>query len=374
MSTKILKVRGRREMARWVNFPLDLYKNCEYYVPSLRGDEFDTFNPKKNDAYEYCEAECYLAYKDGKIAGRVAAIIHHNANKKWGKETVRFGWIDFIEDREVLKALIDAVEDFGRQRGCTEINGPLGFTDMDREGLLVEGYDVLSSFTCIYNYPYYDPMLAELGFTKDVDWTQRVVDLEPELPKMFKLAPYIEERSNIHIAGGKSMKEIARRYGMEIFHMYNESFAPLYGFAPLTDRQIKAYLATYVPILDPDFVAIAVNDQDKPIGFAFCVPTLATAVKKSNGRLLPFGIFRILRALKKPTALEALLIGVLPEFQGAGAPVLLFKKIHESCIKRGVTRIILNPQLEENYKVQTLFEQYKPTFYTRRRSYIREIK
>ena len=361
-------------MARWVNFPLDLYKNCEYYVPSLRGDEFDTFNPKKNDAYEYCEAECYLAYKDGKIAGRVAAIINHNANKKWGKKTVRFGWIDFIEDREVLKALIDAVEDFGRQRGCTEINGPLGFTDMDREGLLVEGYDVLSSFTCIYNYPYYDPMLAELGFTKDVDWTQRVVDLEPELPKMFKLAPYIEERSNIHIAGGKSMKEIARRYGMEIFHMYNESFAPLYGFAPLTDRQIKAYLATYVPILDPDFVAIAVNDQDKPIGFAFCVPTLATAVKKSKGRLLPFGIFRILRALKRPTALEALLIGVLPEFQGAGAPVLLFKKIHESCIKRGVTRIILNPQLEENHKVQTLFEQYKPTFYTRRRSYIREIK
>ena len=361
-------------MNRWVDFPLNLYKDCPNYVPALRGDEFDTFNPKKNDAYEYCKAECYLALKDGKVAGRVAAIINKNANERWGKKVVRFGWIDFIEDREVLKALIDAVEAFGRQRGCTEINGPLGFTDMDREGLLVEGYENLSSFTCIYNYPYYDTMLAELGFSKDVDWTQRVVDLEPHLPRMFKLAPYIEERSKIHIAGGKSMREIAKRYGMEIFHMYNESFAPLYGFAPLTDRQIKAYLATYVPILDPDFVAIVVNEQDKPIGFAFCVPTLATAVKKSRGRLLPFGIFRILRALKKPTALEALLIGVLPEFQGAGAPVLLFKKIHESCIKRGVTRIILNPQLEENHKVQTLFEQYKPTFYTRRRSYIREIK
>ena len=237
----------------------------------------------------------------------------------------------------------------------------------------MEGYENLSSFTCIYNYPYYGAMLEELGFKKDVDWTQRVVDLAPELPKMFKLAPYIEERSKIHIAEGKNMNELNKRYGMEIFHMYNESFAPLYGFAPITDKQIESYLATYIPILDPDFVAIAVNEEDKPIGFAFCVPTLATAVKKSNGRLLPFGIFRILKALKHPTGLEALMIGVLPEYQGAGAPVLLFKKVHESCIKRGVSRIILNPQLEENFKVQTLFEQYNPTFYTRRRSYVKTI-
>ncbi|MBR6458277.1 MAG: GNAT family N-acetyltransferase [Bacteroidales bacterium] len=373
MSTEILKVSNRRQMGKWVDFPLELYKDCENYVPALRGDEFDTFNPKKNDAYEYCEAECYLAYKDGKVAGRIAAIINHSANKRWGKNEVRFGWIDFIEDMEVLKALIKAVEDYGRSKGCTEITGPLGFTDMDREGLLVEGYENLSSFTCIYNYPYYDKMLSELGFDKDVDWTQRVVDLAPELPKMFKLAPYIAERSKLHIAEGKSMQDLSKRYGMEIFHMYNESFAPLYGFAPLTDKQIKGYLATYIPILDPDFVAVVVTDEDKPIGFAFCVPTLATAVKKSKGRLLPLGIFRILKALKHPTALEALMIGVLPEYQGAGAPVLLFKKIHESCIKRGVSRIILNPQLEENFKVQTLFEQYNPSFYTRRRSYVKTI-
>lgn len=373
MSTKIVKVTNRRLMNRWVDFPLDLYKDCENYVPALRGDEFDTFNPKKNDAYEYCEAECYLAYKDDKVAGRIAAIINHNANKRWGKNEVRFGWIDFIEDMEVVKALIGAVEQFGRERGCTEITGPLGFTDMDREGLLVEGYENLSSFTCIYNYPYYDKLLSELGFAKDVDWTQRTVEITEERPKMFKLAPYIAERSGLKVAEGKSMQDLSRRYGMEIFHMYNESFAPLYGFAPLTDKQIKGYLATYIPILDPDFVSVVVNQEDKPVGFAFCVPSLAIPIKKSKGRLLPLGIFRILHALKHPTGLEALMIGVLPEYQGAGAPVLLFQKIHENCLKRGVHKVILNPQLEENFKVQTLFEQYKPSFYTRRRSYVKTI-
>ena len=373
MSTKILKVENKKQMRQFVDFPLDLYKNCENYVPALRGDEFDTFNPKKNDAYEYCEADCYLAEKDGKTVGRVAAIINHNANEKWGKKVVRFGWIDFIEDKEVLRALIDAVEDFGRKRGCTEITGPLGFTDMDREGLLVEGYENLSSFTCIYNYPYYDPMLAELGFSKDVDWTQRTVELSDEFPKMYDLAPRIEERSGIRVLKGMSMNQLAKRYGMEIFHLYNKSFAPLYGFAPLTDKQIKAYLATYVPILDPDFVAVAVNKEDKPVGFCFCVPTLSTAIKKSGGRLFPLGLFRILKALKKPSALEALLIGVLPEYQGSGAWVLLFKYLHQNCIKRNVHKMIMNPQLEENVKVQTLFTQYNPQFYTRRRSYVKAI-
>ncbi|MCR5547365.1 MAG: GNAT family N-acetyltransferase [Bacteroidales bacterium] len=373
MAVLLKTVKTRCELRKFIDFPLGLYKDCENYVPALRGDEFDTFNPKKNDAYEFCDAECYLAEKDGKLAGRVAAIVNHKANETWNQEVVRFGWLDFIDDIEVLAALLDKVAAFGRARGCKYIKGPLGFTDMDREGLLVDGYENLSSFTCLYNYPYYDTLLAKLGFTKDVDWTQRVVEIGEDYPPMFQFADMIEKRFDLHVYKGRSTKEMADRYGMAIFHMYNETFAPLFQFAPLNDKQIKTYLKTYVPILDPDFVAVVINGEDKPVGFCFCVPTLSRAIKASDGKLFPLGLFRILKALRKNDTLEALLIGVLPEYQGKGASVLLFKHIHENCIKRGVKRMILNPQLEENFKVQSLFEQYKTSPYTRRRSYIKEI-
>ena len=367
MSIRIEKVESRKQMKQFVAFPLYLYKHCEIWVPALEGDEYDTFNPEKNGAYDFCEADCFLAYRGNEIVGRVAAIINHKADD--AKNIVRFGWLDFIEDKEVLKALIDTVADWGKQRGRTDMHGPWGFTDMDKEGLLVEGYEHLSPFTCLYNFPYYGEMLEQLGFTKDVDWTQRTLEVSKELPSMFQFTNLIEERFKVHIVQPKSMKQMSRQYGMEIFHMYNEAFAPLHGFAPLTDKQIKNYLATYVPILDKDFVAVVVNDNDKPVGFLFCVPSLSKAVKKANGRLFPFGFIHILRALKKNDTLEALIMGVLPEYQQCGIPVLLFKYLHENCIKRGIDTIIMNPQLEENYKVQSLFGDYKTEPFMRRRAY-----
>jgi len=374
MSTEIVKVVTKAQRKSFIRFPFSIYKNCENWVPALDGDEFDTFNPKKNEAYTFCEEESYLAYKDGKIAGRVSAIINKKANKLWKKNCVRFGWLDFIEDQEVLEALLGAVEKFGKERGCDEISGPWGFTDMDKEGALVEGYDKFSPFTCLYNYPYYDEMIKAAGFVKDVDWTQRLVKISPELPPMFQLADTIEKRYGIHIAKVKSMKDMSKRYGLGVFHMYNETFAPLFNFAPLTDSQIKNYLDTYVPILDPDFAVVCVNEKDEPVGFSFCVPTLSKAVKKSNGKLFPFGIVRILKALKKNDTLEALMIGILPEYQGKGASVLMFKEIHENCVRRGVTRMILNPQLEENFKVQSMFEQYEVEPFMRRRAYKKPLK
>ena len=326
-------------MKLFVAFPLRLYKDCANWVPALEGDEYDTFNPEKNGAYDFCEADCFLAYRGNEIVGRVAAIINHKANKDVKK--VRFGWLDFIEDEEVLKALLNIVTDWGKQRGCTEIVGPWGFTDMDKEGLLVEGYENLSPFTCLYNYPYY--------------------------------AHLIEERFGVHVVQPKSMKQMSKQYGMEIFHMYNDAFAPLMGFSPLTDKQIANYLDTYVPILDKDFVAVAVNKEDKPVGFLFCVPSLSKAVKKANGRLFPFGFIHILKALKKNDTLEALIIGVAPQYQGCGVPLLMFKYLHENCIRRGVGTIILNPQLEENYKVQSLFGDYKTEPFMRRRAYKKAI-
>ncbi len=371
MAVQITKVESRKQEKLFVTFPLKLYKDCENYVPALEGDEYDTFNPEKNGAYDFCEADRFLAYKDGKLVGRVAAILNHKADDE--QHLVRFGWLDFIEDEEVLRALLDTVTAWGKAHGCVELRGPWGFTDMDKEGLLVEGFEHLSPFTCLYNYPYYDAMLQKLGFVKDVDWTQRTLEVSTELPPMFQFTNLIEDRFKVHVVEPRSMKEMSNRYGMEIFHMYNEAFAPLHGFSPLTDKQIEAYLKTYVPILDKDFVALAVNADDKPVGFLFCVPSLSKAVKKSNGRLFPFGFLHILRALKKNDTLEALIMGVTPEYQQCGVPVLLFKYLHENCIKRGIHTIIMNPQLEENYKVQSLFGDYKTEPFMRRRAYRKAI-
>ena len=367
MSIRIVKVESHKQMKQFVTFPLKLYKHCENWVPALEGDEYDTFNPKKNGAYDFCEADCFLAWRDNEIVGRVAAIINHKADDE--KQLVRFGWLDFIEDEAVLRALMETVADWGARRGRIEMRGPWGFTDMDKEGLLVEGYEHLSPFTCLYNYPYYGTMLEQLGFTKDVDWTQRTLFVSKELPPMFQFTHLIEERFKVHVVYPRSTKELSARYGMEIFHLYNEAFAPLHGFSPLTDKQIEAYLKTYVPILDKDFVALAVNAEDKPVGFLFCVPSLSKAVKKSNGRLFPFGFLNILKALKKNDTLEALIMGVTPEYQQCGVPVLLFKYLHENCIKHGIDTIIMNPQLEENYKVQSLFGDYKTEPFMRRRAY-----
>ena len=373
MSVEIKTVRNRQNLKRFVDFPEKLYKDCDNWVPALRGDEFDTFDPKKNGAYDYCESECYLAVRGGEVVGRVAAIINHHANRDWGEEIVRFGWLDFIEDKEVLKALLDAVVAWGQARGCTKVKGHWGFTDMDKEGLLVEGFEHLSPFTCLYNYPYYDRLLQELGFSKDVDWTQRIAKVTDQLPPMFQFAGLIEQRYGLHVFQARSTKELADRYGLAIFHMYNETFAPLFQFTPLTDKQIDRYLKTYVPILRPEFVSVCLDKDDRPVGFTFCVPSLAKAVKKARGRLFPLGFVHILRALRRNDTLEALMIGVLPEYQGKGANVLMFKHIHENALKFGIDKMILNPQLEENFKVQSLFEQYETEPFMRRRAYSKKI-
>ncbi|MBR4660018.1 MAG: N-acetyltransferase [Bacteroidales bacterium] len=371
MSVDIVTVKSRSQLRDFIQFPDRLYKDCENWVPALQGDEYDTFDPGKNGAYDFCESECFLAYKDGKLAGRVAAIINHKADDEG--RIVRFGWLDFVGDKEVLEALIDTVAEWGKARDRVEIRGPWGFTDMDKEGLLTDGFEYLSPFTCIYNYPYYCTMLEELGFEKDVDWTQRILEIPPQLPSMFQYNSLIEQRFGVRAVVPESMAQMNKRYGMEIFHLYNEAFAPLHGFSPLTDKQIKNYLKTYVPILDKDFISVVVNSDDKPVGFLFCVPTLSKAIKKARGKLFPFGFIHILKALKKNDTLEALLIGVLPEYQSCGVPALMFKQLHEGCLRRGIKHIIMNPQLEDNYKVQSLFGAYEVRPYMRRRAYRKAI-
>lgn len=374
MTLSIEEVHTRRELKQFITFPEKLYRNNPYWVHSLHSDETDTLGDK-NPALEFCERALYLAWRDGEIVGRVAAIINHNANKRWNEEVVRFGWIDFIDDIEVVRALIDAVTSWGKARGCIKIKGPLGFSDLDKEGLLVEGFDHLSPFTVIYNYSYYGERLEELGFVKDADWTQKIVDIPTEDIPQMQFAPLVEKRFGLHAVTGMSMKEMGRKYGMDLFHLINTAFSELYEYSPLSDRQIETYLKVYLPILNKDFVAVIVDADEQVAGFAFCVPSLSKAFRKARGRLFPFGFIHILKALRKNDSIDALMIGVLPQYQGKGASLLIFKYLLESCHKYGITRMYANPQLESNQKVQSVFDGLMETHvFQRRRSYVKPIQ
>ena len=358
-------------LMKFIRFPYQLYKDCKQWVPPFESDEINSLTDK-NPSLSFCEREIYLAMRGERIVGRVVAIINHNANKKWGEEVVRFGWIDFEENFETAKALIDTVAAWGRERGATRIKGPLGFTDMDREGLLVEGFENDCPFTVIYNYPYYGEYLERLGFRKDADWTQKVALISDTLPSMFQYAPLVEKRYGLHVLQPRNASEMMK-YGRDMFHVLNDAFAPLYEYSKLSEEQIDGYVKQYVPIMNKDLVCLVVNDDAKLVGFCVTMPSISRALRKARGRLFPFGFIPILKAMKHNDTIEALIIGVLPEYQGQGANVLMFKHIHENCIRLGIKRMLLNPQLEDNYKVQSLFGEYETIPYMRRRSYVTEL-
>ena len=343
-------------LKQFIHFPLDLYKDCKNWVPALEDDEFKALGDQ-NPSLSFCERELFLALRGGKVVGRIAAIINHNANKKWNEHTVRFGWYDVVDDFEVAK-----------------VKGPLGFTDMDREGLLVEGFEKESPFTVIYNYPYYGEFLERMGFRKDADWTQRIIEFGDTLPPMMQYADLVEKRYGVHLYTAKTLKQMARR-GREMFDVLNSAFAGLYEYSKLSDEQIDGYVKQYVPVLNKDMVAFVVNEQDQLVAFTVTMPHISAGVRKAKGRILPFGWIHILPQLnpRKNHIAEGLLIGVLPEYQAKGAALLMFKYLHENYIKLGIKHLLLNPQLEDNYKVQTLFGDYNPQEYQRRRSYVKEL-
>ena len=372
--TTIISVQGKKLLKAFIRFPLDLYKNCENYVPAFESDEFKSLGPE-NPSLEFCDKKLFLACQGKKIVGRVAAIINHKADEKFNEHTVRFGWIDFIEDFDVAQLLVKTVMVWGAKRGATQIKGPLGFTDMDREGLLVDGFEKESPFTVIYNYPYYAEYLERMGFRKDADWTQRYIDFTDELPPMFKYTELVEKRFGVHIYTARTLGQMAKR-GREMFHVLNDAFAPLYEYTKLTEKQIDGYVKQYVPVLDKNLVAFVVNEKDELVAFTVTCPHISAGVRKAKGRIFPFGWLHILPLLnaKKNHIAEGLLIGVLPEYQAKGASLLMLKYLHENFNHLGIKRLLMNPQLEDNTKVQTLFGDYDPQPYQRRRSYAREIR
>ncbi len=377
MSVSIQKVNTSAELKKFIRFNYELYKNNPYSVPDLYDDMLATFNKKRNAAFEFCEAEYFLAYRDGKLAGRVAGIINHKANEVWNKKEVRFGWIDFIDDREVSESLLKAVEDWGRSNGMEQIQGPLGFTDFDAEGMLVEGFDQLSTMATIYNHSYYPEHLEQLGYEKDADWVEFKIYIPEDIPEKHKrISELVQKKYNLKIKKYTSAKKIAQDYGQAIFELMNEAYKPLYGYAPLSQRQIDQYVKMYLPIVDLRMVTLITDQEDKLVGVGISMPSLSVALQKAKGRLLPFGWFYLLKALfmkRRSPILDLLLVAVKPEYQNKGVNALLFSDLIPIYKKLGFVYAESNPELEMNGKVQAQWEYFKTEQHKRRRAFVKKI-
>lgn len=377
MSVEIKKVTTKSELKRFIRFNYEFYKDNPYSVPDLYDDMLNTFSPKKNAAFEFCEADYFLALRDGKIVGRVAAIINRRANETWNRKTVRFGWIDFIDDMEVSTALIDTVKQWGKERGMTEIEGPLGFTDMDAEGMLMEGFDQLSTMATIYNYPYYPQHMERLGLSKSADWVEMKIYVPDAIPeKHRRISDIIAKRYNLHIRKLKSKKEV-RQSGVahDIFRLINDAYTPLFGYSRMTERQIDQYVKMYVPVLDLRMVSIVENEQNEIVAVGISMASLSRALQKAKGRLLPFGWYHLLKALmwKRPKVLDLLLVAVRPDYQGKGVNALLFTDLIPVYKELGFEYAESNPELEMNEKVQNQWQYFKTEQHKRRRCFKADI-
>ena len=374
----IKKVSSSSELKKFIRFNYELYKNNPYSVPDLEDDMMSTLDKNKNAAFEFCDADYFLAYKDGKLVGRVAAIINNRANETWGKKDVRFGWIDFIDDAEVSDALIKTVEQWGVERGMTHIQGPLGFTDFDAEGMLIEGFDQLSTMATIYNYPYYPEHMSRMGFEKEADWVEYKIYIPEAIPEKHKrISDLIQRKYNLKVVKCTSAKEIASKYGQAIFDLMNEAYAPLFGYSALSPKQIDQYIKSYLPILDLRMVTLVTDAEDKLVAVGISMPSLSTALQKAKGRMLPFGWYHLLKTIflkKYPKMLDLLLVAVKPEYQNKGVTALIFSDLITVYRGIGFEYAESNPELELNNKVQAQWDYFKTEQHKRRRCFVKEIK
>lgn len=373
----VKQVETKSDIKAFVDFPNKLYKDNPLFVPATYGDDLADWNKLKNPAFEYCEAKAFLAYKDGKEVGRIAAIYSIKANDKWHTNRMRFSQVDFIDDFEVSSALFKAAEAYAREKRCDEIHGPLGFSDMDREGMLVEGFDKKNQFFTYYNLPYYNTHLEKLGYKKDVDWVEYKIFV-PELAsrqaeRLNKISEFVLKRNNLHIANVKSHLGY-KPYIKKVFELVNEAYAPLYGVVKLSDAQIKKYTSKFLPLINPDYSCFIMDENENLIAFGVASPSIASALQKSRGRYFPFGWFGLLRALMKNDALDLLLIAVKPEYQNRGINAAILNKFMHSCIKNGIKYAESGPMLEKNEKILAQWQMFEKEYIKRRRCYIKQLE
>lgn len=376
MSVVIREVTGKKELKQFVKFNIELYKDSPYHVPGLIEEEMVTLDREKNPAFELCDSVYFLAYRGDKVVGRIAGMINRRSNETWNQKHARFGFMDFIDDNEVVDALFGAVEKWAIEQGMDAMHGPMGFTDMDHEGMLVEGFDQMGTMAAIYNYPYYPQQVERLGYTKDQDWHEFKIYIPDGVPeKHLRIGEIVKKKYGLKILKFKKTKEIMP-YAQRIFETLNESYAPLYGFARLTQHQIDYYVKMYIPMLRLDLITLIIREEDDAVvGFGISLPHLSHAMRKAKGHLFPFGWIYLLKALKtKPKVIDLYLTGVLPEYQNKGVNALLFNDLIPVYRSLGVEYAESNPELASNSAVQAQWDYFKREHHKTRRAFIKELK
>ena len=376
MSVLIKKVESRKDLRVFSTFANKLYRGSAYYVPTMPMDERNTLDKNKNAAFEFCDADYFLAYKDGNLVGRVAAILNPNANMAWNTKQVRFGWIDFIDDYEVSEALINQVIAWGRERGMEQIAGPLGFTDFDPEGMLVEGFDRLGTMAMIYNHPYYMVHMERLGMVKEVDWLEFRITIPETLPEKFvKMSDLVKERYNLRVRK-LTQRDIKKEdYGRKFFHLINECYCTLYGYSLLSEKQIDQYVKFYLTVLDLRMASFIENDKGELIAAGVAMPSLSTALQKCGGNLFPTGWWQLVKNMyiRKPDTLDLLFVGVRPDYQSKGVNAMIFADLFQVYKEMGFKYAETSAELETNVKIQQMFSIFEPEQHKRRRIYTKEI-
>ena len=373
MSIELREVTTRHDLREFAYFPQRLYQGNSCWVPPFYNNVIKSFLPEFNAAYEYSRSRQWLAYRNGEVAGRIAAILSDGHRQRWNQAYMRFGWIDFIDDREVSAALLGVVEAWAGEMGCEAVHGPLGFTDMDQAGMLVEGFNEPGTLATIYNHPYYPTHLERLGYSKDTDWVEFELTVPPSPdPKIAKLAEIIMKREKLRFLEFHSKKDMLTK-AKELFDLFNEGYRNLYGYVPLNDKQVQSYTRQYFNFLKPEFVPMLVNEAGEMVAFGITMPSLTRAMQRAGGRLLPFGFIHVLRALRKNDRADLYLVVVKPEYQGKGVNALLINRISDVFIERGIRKVESNPELEGNHMVQGQWKHFKSRQHKRRRCYIKHL-
>ncbi len=376
MSVEVRQIHSEADMRKFVEFNLKLYKGNPYHVPGLIKDELGTLNPRTNPAFQFCEAAYFLAYRDGEIVGRIAGIINHRANETWNQNNARFGFVDFINDDEVVDALFDAVIKWAKKHKKDMLQGPMGFTDLDHEGMLVEGFDQIGTMATIYNYAYYPHQLERLGFIKDQDWKEFKIMIPDAIPeKHQRISNIVRQKYGLKTVKFRTRKEV-EPYAHRIFETLNQAYSVLYGFSELSKEQIDYYVKQYIPMIHLDFVTLIVRESDdKVVAFAITIPNLSRALQKARGKMYPFGWFHLAKDLymKGNPVVDLYLIGVIPEYQNKGVNALLFDDLIPVFQKAGIKYAESNPELETNAAVQMQWNYFERVHHKTRRAYIKEI-
>jgi len=374
MSLSLKEVKSNRDLHRFIKFPLKLYKGNPYYVPSMISDEMNTLHWDRNPAFEYCDARYWIAYEGKKPVGRVAAIYNQIFIEKWNECSLRFSWLDFIDDERISAILLGAVETWARELGLKAVYGPQGFTDMDREGLLVEGFDEIATMATQYNFPYYAEHLVKLGYVKDNDWVEYQLTIPEKLDeRIARAADIVLKWNNLHMLDAKHKNEILS-YAPQLFHLLNKEYSHLYGATPLSEREIEHYTQAYFGFIHPDFVPIILDENDEMAAFGVTIPSLSRAMQKSQGRLFPLGWLYIMNALNKNDLADLYLVAVRKKYQGLGVNMVLMNHIYQVFTRRGIRRAETNPEMETNINVQSQWKLFEKRQHKRRRCFIKKFE